>query len=109
MKSVIRQDLENRYCDTAMSDFLDICSLLDPRFKGIFTMDSEAVKTVTDVIIPSTVLEMETPKDTEVEQPASKKGKFAKIFGGSYVSTVPERETQAPERERCSYIYSYLF
>ena len=72
-------------------------------------MDSEAVKTVTDVIIPSTVLEMETPKDTEIEQPASKKGKFAKIFGGSYVSTVQEREKQAPEREMLLYIYCYLF
>ena len=106
MKSVIRQDLENRYEDTAMSDFLDFCSHLDPRFKGIFTMESEAVKAVTDDIIPSTVLEMETPKDAEVEQPPSKK---AKIFGGPYVSSVPKRETQQPERERCSYIHSYLF
>ena len=72
-------------------------------------MDSEAVKAVTDVIIPSTLREMESPKDTEVEQPALKKGKFAKIFEGCYISTVPEKETQAPERERCSYIYSYLF
>lgn len=67
-------------------------------------MDSEAVEAVTDVIIPSTLREMESPKDTEVEQPALKKGKFAKIFEGCSISTVPERETQAPEREMLLYL-----
>ena len=81
------------------------CLIFWTRFKGIFT---EAVKTVTDVIIPSSVLEMETPKDTEVEQPAQRKGSLPK-FLEALMYLQYQKEKHKHQRERCSYIYSYLF
>ena len=38
MKSVIKQDLQNRYSGRETSTFLDLCSFLDPWFKGQYRM-----------------------------------------------------------------------
>ena len=37
MKSVIKQDLQNRYSGRETSTFLDLCSFLDPWFKGQYS------------------------------------------------------------------------
>ena len=80
IKSTIRQDLQSCYEDPEVSIFLDICSLLDPRFKGIFTIESEVAQTVMDDLLSNVPLEAENVSSTRVsEQPLLKKGKFRKF------------------------------
>ena len=77
IKSIIRQDLQSRYEDQGISIFLDICSQLDPRFKGIFTIESEVAQTVMDNLSSNVPLESENESCTWVsEQPMLKTGKF---------------------------------
>ena len=40
MKRVVRVDLESRYGNSELSDLLDICTFLDPRFRPAEPNDS---------------------------------------------------------------------
>ena len=46
IKSHIKNDLEGQYTNTEINLLLDVCSFLDPRFKGNFSTDDEAVQTL---------------------------------------------------------------
>ena len=46
IKSRIKNDLEGWYASTEINLLLDVCSFLDSRFKGNFSIDDEAVQTI---------------------------------------------------------------
>lgn len=98
IKSVIKQDLQSRYEDEEISNFLDICSLLDPRFKSIFTFESEVAKIVRDLSL-DVLAENESPiplSAEPAEEPPSKKGKFRKIFGDDFQNETTDCGASTP-------------
>ena len=87
MKQRIKADLASRYDSSEISQLLDVCLFLDPRFKDTFTSHHLAVLTLLD----ENELDNEgvqTHHSTEsirddLPGPSKKKGKFSAIFGNT--------------------------
>ena len=82
IKSRIRQDLESCYEEPALSDFLEVCSFLDPRFKGTFSSESDSdmtQKVMGQLIGIAEPAEVGSSSQTS-EQPPSKKGSLVKFL-----------------------------
>ena len=88
LKAKIKQDLESRYIQPNISD---VCSFLDPRFKGQFN-PTEVVKVVKEEMeLLVTEDQDDLDDDTDLSancEPPPKRGKFSQIFGKSLVGTV---------------------
>ena len=82
MKPTIKQDLQNRYSGKDISTFLDLCSFLDPCFKGQYSnQESEVSEKVYEEMKLVETLNDQLSKSADTEEPSPKRGKFSQNFG----------------------------
>ena len=85
-----------------ISTFLDLCSFLDPRFKGQYSDEerevSEKVYEEMKLVVTSDDQSSESA-DGDTEEPSLKRGKFSQVFGQTVVGT-PQTTVSAEEKAK---------
>ena len=82
MKPTIKQDLQNGYSGKDISTFLDLCSFLDPHFKGQYSnKESEVSERVYEEMKLVGTSNDPLSKSADTEEPSLKRGNFSQDFG----------------------------
>ena len=102
MKSVIKQDLQNRYSGRETSTFLDLCSFLDPRFKGQYSNEeNEFSETLYEEmkLFRTSDNQSSMSVNSDTEEPLLKRGKLSQVFGQINIGT-PQTTLSVEERAK---------
>ena len=111
MKRVIRVDLESRYGNSELSDLLDICTVLDPRFRPAEPNDSIIENINVEMLLsvqacplgPLPTQECNSLAESKPLPPKRKKTWLTKILGrpeGQSAATTSPSEQVAQEMDR---------